>query len=48
MDGGGDKLVLRVWNISPCSGGFEKAYNSIQDHLDQECGSDDFLTGTFS
>ncbi len=46
LEGGGDKPIHRSWDLQPQSGGFDKAYDKIQDELENECGADDFLTGT--
>ncbi len=31
LEGGGDKPIHRTWDIKPQSGGFDKAYDKIQD-----------------
>lgn len=45
LNGGGDKPIVREWQLQREAAGFEAKYNKIQDDLDDVCGADDFVTG---
>lgn len=47
VDGGGEKPVERTWHLLPDSANFEDKFNETQDHLEDACGTDDFMTGLY-
>ena len=45
VSGGGEKPVERTWLLLPDLANFEDKFNQTQDHLEEACGTDDFITG---
>ena len=48
LEGGGEKPVDRTWLLLPDVANFEDKFNQTQDHLEEVCGTDDFITGRFA